>query len=181
MFISHTNHLICEAQFLKPNSGVADHCAMNHQPFMPRLFQQCVSPSLAGACNLQSEFAELLSVGLCWLRCGSPTGRQCTGTRRYVIEARCARHERPFLGNTKSDVCGRNYAGLFLAGLPRSLGRFIITEINKHYGCHLPVCFTRLFIYPPQHLFVWRNLEVSFMQFCALKCYLFYCSSEGEC
>lgn len=91
------------------------------------------------------------------------------GTRRYVIEARCARHERPFFGQHQSDVCGRNYPGLFLAGALRSLGRFI-TETNKHVsGCHLPVCFTCFFIHPPQHLFMQKffllTLGVSFMQF----------------
>lgn len=127
--------------------------------FFPAFFQQCVLPSLAAACNLQSDLAELLSVGLRWLHRGLPTGRKRTGTRRYVIEARCARHERPFSGQHKSDVCGHNYPGLFLAAVPRSLGRFIMTETNKQVcGCHLPVCFICFFIHPPRHLFMQRYL-----------------------
>lgn len=38
MLKSHTNHFICETQFVKPNSSVADRRAMNHQPLKQCFF-----------------------------------------------------------------------------------------------------------------------------------------------
>lgn len=56
-----------------------------------------------------------MSVRARWLCCGLPGELQPLDTHRYVIEARCALHERPFLGQHKSDVYRSNYPSFWLA------------------------------------------------------------------